>query len=80
MAGGTSPQGVLKGIRSSAAGLRDLWVRLNGGGGGGWLAARLPEDLPPPVSSEAGRVERVAALTLSIEGLEKKLQVRRCLL
>ncbi|GAB4813221.1 hypothetical protein N2152v2_000267 [Parachlorella kessleri] len=71
-AGGTSPQGVLQGIKSGARGLRDLWVRLNGGGGGS--RARLPDGLPQPVCSEEGRGEEVAQLNMLLEGLEKRLQ------
>ena len=73
-AGGTSPQGVLQGIKSGARGLRDLWVRLNGGSGRG-SRARLPDGLPQPVSSEEGRGEEIAQLNLLLEGLEKRLQV-----
>lgn len=72
----SSPETMLKGLRSSASGLRDLWIRLNGGGRRAAGGPLLPESLPLPATTpDAGRQEASAQLNLSIDALEKKLQV-----
>eukprot|EP00887_Chlorella_sp_A99_P006091 scaffold22.g6091.t1 len=68
----TSPQAVVKGVKSSAVWARDLWRRLNGGGTGGVTDA--PQGLPLPTSSEEARKKRIAVLHKEIDALEDQLQ------
>jgi hypothetical protein len=60
-------------VKGTGSYLKGLWIRLNGGGGGG--EAALPAGMPLPQSSRKDCELALGQLSLELESLEKKLQV-----
>lgn len=69
----SSPKDWVGNLRAGATYAGELWDRLNGGGAGS-KAKRLPEGLAMPEPTKEERAAVISALSLEVNGLEKRLQ------